>query len=688
MTRPLSLPTRLGAILLAGTALAPPLHAQDAAPPDSAVVDDADAAAGARVYTLADLAQYAPQTALDMVRRIPGFSLEGGSRGRGLGQANQNVLINGARISGKSNDAVSVLSRIDADQVIRIEIVDGASLDVPGLTGEVANVVYEPGGVSGTWRWNAQLRERIADDFLDGSVSLSGGGTNDRWSMSVGTNRGRQGNFGPEIVRAPDGTLLVTREEISRFNGDSPRIAGSYSRSFDSGTEMSLNGAAGLGFQRNSTEGVVTLADGTTFTERSTGQEDEWSVEVGGDVAFDLGGGRLKLIGLQRAEHSPTIDTFGRVGGALARFDRTIDESESIVRGEYGWSAGPADWEVSLEGARNTLTATSLLVQTPVDEPPLTTAFPDSEIGEWRGEAIASLSRPLANNLSLQVNGGAEISQIAADGGEPRRYVNPKGLASLNWRASERLTLDASIERRVDQLNFFDFLATVDVRDDTDRGRNNAISPPTRWIARAEAVVRLGEWGSVTPSLSWQRIEGVIEAIPIDADTEALGNAGNATRWGAGVEGTLLLAPLGVNGARIDFNLDVGDSRFIDPLLGVPRALNGQTYSRINVSFRHDIAGSPFAYGGSVFTQDEEGRFRLDQFANRFNGGPRVNAFVEHKNLGGGVQARVEASNLLQSSDRFERIAYVDRRDGPVAFTESQVRDFGRVVRLQISGSF
>ena len=670
--------------LAAALMAAAPAHAQEA---DSEVASDVDAAAGARIYTLEDLAQYAPQTALDMVRRVPGFQLEGGNQGRGLGQANQNVLINGQRIAAKSNDVFDTLSRIDAGQVIRIEIVDGASLDVPGLTGEVANVVYEPGGISGTWRYFASLRERIDDDFLNGSVSLSGGGGQERWSLSVANNRSRRGNFGPEFVIDPDGAILVSREEISRFNGDRPQVAGSYSRSFANGGEMNLNGAAGLNIQRNETLGDVTLDDGTSFEQASRSTEDEWNAELGGDYAFDLSGGRLKLIGLQRFEHSPSVSLFGITGEGFDRFERTIDESESIVRGEYGWKSGTTDWEIALEGAYNSLSATSLLIEEPADGPPIEFDFPDSDISELRGEAILSMSRPLGSAVSLQLNGGAEYSQIMADDGDPVGYFNPKGSANLSWRASDNLTFDARVERSVDQLNFFDFLATVDLQDDADRGRNNAIQPPTRWIGRLEASARLGAWGSVTPFVTAQRIEGVIEAIPIDADTEALGNAGDATQWRVGAEGTWLLDPVGIEGARLDFDLSLGDSSFIDPLLGTPRALNGQTYSRISLNYRHDLPGSLIAYGANFFTQDEEGRFRLDQFTNRFNGGPSVSVFVEHKNLWRGIQGAISVENVLQSSDRFDRIAFVDRRDGPIAFTEFQEREFGRVVSFSLSGS-
>ncbi|HWH17723.1 MAG TPA: Plug domain-containing protein, partial [Allosphingosinicella sp.] len=91
---------------------------------------------GPKTYTPQDFARFAPKNALDMLRQVPGFIIQGASQERGLGQASGNVLINGQRISGKSNDAITELSRIPAGSVVRIEIVDGATLNIAGLSGQ------------------------------------------------------------------------------------------------------------------------------------------------------------------------------------------------------------------------------------------------------------------------------------------------------------------------------------------------------------------------------------------------------------------------------------------------------------------------------------------------------------------------------------------------------------------------
>ena len=120
------------------------------------------ASAGARAtFTPEDFARFAPRSAADMARQVPGFSIREGDEARGLGAADTNVLINGRRISGKANGPVEALGRIPVEEVVRLELIDGASLDIGGLTGQVLDVVTaRSGGITGTFRYAPQIRSR------------------------------------------------------------------------------------------------------------------------------------------------------------------------------------------------------------------------------------------------------------------------------------------------------------------------------------------------------------------------------------------------------------------------------------------------------------------------------------------------------------------------------------------------
>ena len=100
---------RLGRARLRPGSPPPPADAAtgDAPPP---VATEAATSQGARTYTPADFARFAPRNALDMLNNVPGFAIdEGDTERRGLGQATGNVLINGERFSGKSTDIFTEL---------------------------------------------------------------------------------------------------------------------------------------------------------------------------------------------------------------------------------------------------------------------------------------------------------------------------------------------------------------------------------------------------------------------------------------------------------------------------------------------------------------------------------------------------------------------------------------------------
>ena len=192
-------------ILMCTSALATPALAQTPAapPPDSATTPApvAKPVTGKRVYAAADFARFAPKTAYDMLAQVPSFTIRSvDTSERGLGQASENVLINGERIANKSGGAVDQLKKVPATNVDRIEIVDAASLGIAGLSGQVANVMLKQAAkASGQFDWEPSARAHFAKtELLGGSVSYSGDSGPVDYTLSVKNDNGR-GAFGPQL---------------------------------------------------------------------------------------------------------------------------------------------------------------------------------------------------------------------------------------------------------------------------------------------------------------------------------------------------------------------------------------------------------------------------------------------------------------------------------------------------------
>src|SRR4051794_6884239 len=356
-----TLPMMVRSLLVSLMLLAVPLLAQT--PPAPAPVE------GSRTYVPADFAQFAPQTALDMLNRVPGFAIKQEEDARGLGQATGNVVINGQRLSGKSNDVVTELSRIPARNVERIEIVDGATLKIPGLSGQAANVIVRSTGISGQWAYRPEFRSYYTDPlFTRFDVSVSGTKGPVQYTVGIENRGNRSGAGGPTWIYSPTGALKEERREDWRGNSDQPQATGRFVIDGPNGSKGNLNLLYRRLYFDYLETGTRTPLGSAARDRKVTEDQHGDSYEIGGDYEFGLGAGKLKLIGLGRGNAYPdTTTVFTRFADATPavgdRFTQNGKERETIGRGEYRWNNHGAEWQISAEGAFNSLDSTSGLFE-------------------------------------------------------------------------------------------------------------------------------------------------------------------------------------------------------------------------------------------------------------------------------------------------------------------------------------
>lgn len=650
---------------------------------------------GKRIYLPGQFQRFAPQTAADLVQQIPGFTITQVSSDRGLGEASQNVLINGQRITGKGNDAQTVLRRIPVAAVIRMELVDAATLDISGLSGHVLDVLTEPDAVQGNFAWRPQIRERIWDHWPAGEVNVSGKSRIGDFSLGVRWDGFRGGGWGGETEYRPATGISFWRAQQPRFANDIPRLTGSLNRRTAAGSIWNVNASVERQHFRRRVTTLYQRAGEPLNTEVSTGRNIKWRTEVGSDVELALGAGRLKLVGLFAERVGPngnelTTQAAGVAVPSGSRFTRESTEGERVGRGEYRWKALGADWTLSAEGAFNFIDATGELeaLDAAGQYQPVALDGATSRVEEARGESILSMSRPLGNGWSLQVSGGAEYSRLQQDGagGRTRSFWRPKGAVSMAWNPASRWEMNLRLQRKVGQLNFFDFLANVDTETSNANGGNPELVPPQSWILGLETIRNLGSAGKLRMLLEAEDISDIVEQVPISPTLESPGNLPKARRLQATVNAGLLLDGIGISGGKLDLYGFYRDTRVRDPVLGTHRRLNGN-WRYWSADFRHDVPGTAWTWGlfadrGSpmLFT-------RLDFESRDFQTRAFTSAYLEHKDVAG-LKVRVTVANLFNTREGARQVSYLDRRDGPVDYTRDYLIEFGRIYRLQVSGTF
>jgi hypothetical protein len=650
-------------------------------------------------FTPQDFARFAPRSALDMARQVPGFSIRSDEGARGLGQADTNVLINGRRISGKSNGPVEALQRIPVEDVVRLELVDGASLDIGGLSGQVLNVVTSSSGrIAGQFRLAPQFRSKgTPGQFLDGSVAIAGGGAKTDWTLALDNESNRRGDEGIEQVFDGAGTLIALRDEKANFDSDRIGLSGSFTRTADSGNVLNLTGQV-QGFIFRETELSKQSGLGLTGDRQRTfrNKEDEFNFELGADYQFAFGPGQLKLIAFHSYEDSPFVSLVLTefADGSVPQgsvFARDADQAETILRSEYNFLAAGGNFVAAVEGVRNFLDITSALevrdgagVLQPAVLPGAS-----ARVDEDRADGGITYSRPLLPSLQMQLSAGGEYSRISQSGalGQTRSFWRPKGFFALDWKASPTLNLSGRIERVVGQLNFFDFIASVDLNQERADVTNADLVPPQSWSYEVEASLRMGALGNVNLRGFYEDITDIVDQIPISGGGQAPGNLPSAQRFGLTGDVTLLSDTIGWRGTRLDFSFALRDSDVIDPLLRLNRRISGTDIVDLRLNLRHDFPGTAWAMGGNADWEDNSPAVRLDEISLRTQSFAFASVFVENKDVAG-MTMRASAGNLLDRSNLFERTVFTDRTAGLAAFTEQRSRDFGMIFTFEVEGSF
>ena len=257
---------------------------------------------GVLVFEPAFFAGSSPNTALDMIARLPGFGLDTGNTGtRGFAGAAGNVLIDGDRPSSKSDSLDQILTRISAASVERIELIRGGApgIDMQGRS-VIANVVLKrtvqiqtvleanaytyPDGYIGPLL-TASWSRREGEDQLEASISA----TTDR---TDGTGDGYRRRYDAS------GNLIQNAEldRWDRFRNVRGTAAG---RGRRGGGLLRVNGVLGWNEAENSIDTLIRSGSGRD--ERSENASDEVEAELGANWARPLGERtELELTGLQR----------------------------------------------------------------------------------------------------------------------------------------------------------------------------------------------------------------------------------------------------------------------------------------------------------------------------------------------------------------------------------------------------
>lgn len=672
--------------------------AQDAAAPVQAAATSTTGADGRDIYEAAYFTQYAPSTALDIVQRIPGFSLDSGDADvRGFGGAAGNLVIDGARPSAKSDSLQTILSRIPASRVLRVEVGSGDlfSAEYSGRP-RVANLVLrDDGGLSGTIDARV-LRDHTASLAPQGSVSALLRRGRSTFTASLGYENEDFVEEGTDTLRAlPSGT--ITEFRIKQNDIRDQEWFGTGSWAFDGGTNRTanLNGR----YERNrftlrQTNNVQPAA-GVERDDRlsQVARNTQW--EIGGDVTRPLAGGGIKLIGLYRtASADNRDDNFNIVSGnVLGGFIQFVDarRDEAVARlvwnraDVHGWSL-----ETGIEGAFNRLDSDVDLFSVTAGggQVPIDLSVDEAVVSEYRGEAFVNAGRALSPKLRLDLGLTYESSRLTvrgdAEAERSLRFLKPK--VSLDWRPGDGWRMQASLTRTVAQLDFDDFVGAAELANDRVDGGNPDLLPQRAWEVRASVERPVLGDGRVQLAFVYDRISLLQDRIPIDGGGDAPGNLGNGRRLALSGTVDVPLAAIGLTGARFTATGVIRDTSVRDPYTGMKRDFSGPSRWYAELGFRQDLG--KIAYGVNYYGQPRNRVFRRNEIDSFDGTEPFLIAFAEYRATPK-TTLTVQVENLFDVAGTRKRLFFTpDRTAAAPSVVEDRERNRHAAVSLAVRHSF
>lgn len=656
-------------------------------------------ASNKRVFTPADFSRFAPKNALDMLKQVPGFSIRAADDERGLGQASENVLINGQRIANKSGGAIDELGRIPSANVERIEIVEAASLGIAGLTGQVANVIVKAQrAASGQFGWDTAFRPHFAKpELLGGSISYSGKSGPIDYSLSLENSFGRGGYGGPVDIFDASGSVIEHRNEIYHGESEQPKATARFGIDGPGSSVGNLSLMYGPYWNPSHIRDRRIRLDGNDSSRTTVTKLAGYQTEFNADYEFAAGPGRLKLIGLRKFDHEPLVTTqvmtfdSGAPSQGL-RLSRDSRIGELIGRTEYKWKTGPNDWQFSLERAYNYLDQRGRLFSLSPDDEFEEVPFPNGtgRVEEVRYEALGTFSRSLGPKLDLQVAGGAEISRLdRVDGDLPaRKFFRPKGSVTVGWRPAAGWDASFKLRRRVGQISFYDFLDQPKLSQDRENSGNPDLVPPQSWELETEVGRELGAWGKVRLRVWHHRVQDIVDVIPIGDVGQGVGNLPHAKRTGFESVNTIQFDPLGWTGAKLDATFGMEHTSVRDPLTDDKRPISGVQDRWAYFTLRHDVPQTQVAWGVlAEYTHFAKYYYPTEVYRS-WEGPWWIGVFVEHKDIAG-LTVRAEVYNIFNARHLFDRTVYAGRRtEAPVAFIQRNDQLIGPLISFSVKGSF
>ena len=625
------------------------------------------------IYDQAYFRQYNITNAADAIKRIPGVenlssgnyseNYEPGSNNkkRGFGSSGAQILINGERQSSKSNSIIKTLERINADSLIKIEVIRGseAGLDVRS-DGVIVNIIVDGNLSKGSGTWSAALGY-----LTSGSSNWRGIGS---WATKIkktdivigferiGDLNSRNYN---EFTVDQEQSLLYYRLRETIEYQSSNRLNIDLNSKINDKSIIRINTLVWFNGKENAPQIQEYFSPSDINNEAFykkinwDRREDNDGWEFGGDWEYQINkNNSFKLRVVLTEENEDQNDT--------SFLDDTIDsyrnsdetnirkENERIIRLSFNKLIGKSNsLEYGIESAYNKLNRTFNLLYFDKNSVATNAGLINTSglVEEDRYEGFLSYNVPLSKKIRTELALNYEWSEISQSGDVnlSREFKYWKPRIDIKWDYKNNRQIRLNIERNVGQINFDNFISSYDQFEETIRAGNPDLKPETSWEIKLEHEWRLpNDGGVITLKGLASEIDGPVDRLPIDGYA-GIGNLGSGEKTQARIDGSIRINKL-LEGGVFRFMGYLQSTEVIDPVTNIKRDFSWYKRWQTMIGLRQDVPGGKYSWGLTYRSQSQFniydpylwGRFAQDPtlsfgFTAKIN--PRLNFNFIAKNI-------------------------------------------------------
>ena len=329
---------------------------------------------------------------------------------------------------------------------------------------------------------------------------------------------------------------------------------------------------------------------------------------------------------------------------------------------------------------------------------PVPVSNANSKVEETRYEPFVIHNWIINDRMSLESTLLYEYSEIEQKGdvGNKRDFDFVKPKVDFRYDLTPTLQLRGSIEKRVSQLRFSDFVAATDDQDeDSNTFAGNAnLTQMWFWKYDFQSEYRLpNDAGVINANLYYHDHRDMIDRIDVTRSEDNLesanGNIGGGYMYGLRINASVRMHMIDMPNLLVSSNWNVQDSEIEDPFTGKDRRFSRFGRGRWSVSFRHDIPEYSLNWGASWNNRFDgnEKRYDIDDVLD-MRGDPSISVFAEWISPGG-TSWRFDARGLGPNDQCRERMRFVGRLSASILEEiENRCSTRGVTTSLKITGTF